>query len=492
MRARSALRRALFLGIVPALALTSALATRAVDSRAETALVARELPLLHFTFSRATGTDAEGYYHQPAGLSDDFPEETTTAEKIERDFAAARDTGSAIFRFGMGWGSIEGDPGQYDFRLWDQVLGTAERYGVTPIPYLCYTPAWAGAGAEDTYRRPPVDLDAFGRFAAAVAERYRGRVRTWELWNEPDNEAYWQGSPDDFARMVSGAARRIRRVDPDSVLVLGGLANGRGPFADALVQRHGVGQLFDVVNVHGYLETWSREPAEGYPGRVDAMAALLPGGPELWMAEMGYSDHRAPPGDPATFTHELYAYEHTPLYQAASLLKHLVLAQVPGKLSLTAWYRVDDLPESQDVIGDEHNRRLGVLDVNGQRKPAFYALQLHNRLFDRPVKRVDDEVRVVRGARSASVVHVFRRKSGELLVFGWLATPPQQDGVPAGAADDARSERIAIELPEGAAGKMTVYDVQGGVIESGARLEEGVIRGVELRGDGVFVAAVTR
>ena len=479
--------------IVPA----HVLAARAPETRAAPASVVvadRALPLRHFHWSRATGTDAEGYYHQPAGLSDDFPE-GTTAQKIERDLTTAAETGAEVFRFGMAWDHIEKEPGRYDFHLWDQVIDAAVRHGVTPIPYLCYTPEWAATGAKDPWSQPPRDPSAFARFAAVVAERYRGVVHAWELWNEPDNEAYWRGTPDDFARMVTGAARQIRRVDPEAVVVLGGMAKGRGPFVDALVGRLGVDRTFDVVNVHGYLETWSRESAEGYPARVDAMAALLPPpgrGPDLWLAELGYSDHRVAPGEPGTYTHEVYAYEHTPEYQATSLIKDHVLALAPEKVSLTVWYRVDDLPATEEVIGDAHNRHLGVLDLGGNRKPSFYALRLYNRLFDRPARTLDARVQVTRPPGSQSEAHVFEKKDGGVLLFAWLRSPRQAEGTAPQAAVDDRRESISVALPGAGYGTMTVYDERGEVIPSTARLAGSVVEGVRLTGDRVFIAELGR
>src|SRR4051812_26301016 len=198
-----------------------------------------------FPYSRATGTDARGFYDEPTGLCDDYPEETTTSAKIQRDFAAVAATGARVFRFGMGWDGIEEAPGRYDFRYWDEVISTAERLGVTVLPYLCYTPAWAAGGEADAYRRPPRDLEAFGRFAAAAAARYRGRVRSWELWNEPDLDDYWRGTPHDYARMVSFASRAVRRADPGATVVLGGFARGRSPFAEALLERLDLARDFD-------------------------------------------------------------------------------------------------------------------------------------------------------------------------------------------------------------------------------------------------------
>src|SRR4051794_27759911 len=80
---------------------------------------AAELP------SRVRDTDAHGFYAQPAGLADDFPEESTGPDKIRRDFETARAAGARYLRFAVGWDSTEPAAGRYDWRLSDQVFQAA-------------------------------------------------------------------------------------------------------------------------------------------------------------------------------------------------------------------------------------------------------------------------------------------------------------------------------------------------------------------------------
>ena len=61
-----------------------------------------------------------------------------------------------------------------------------------------------------------------------LAARYRGRIRAWEIWNEPDNKGYWTGSVDEFAALVNISATSIRAANPEATLVLGGMAYGPG------------------------------------------------------------------------------------------------------------------------------------------------------------------------------------------------------------------------------------------------------------------------
>src|SRR5690606_3031252 len=145
-----------------------------------------------------------------------------------------RDTGARFFRFGIGWDGIETAPGRYEWGDWDELVRLAPDYGVTLLPYVCYTPEWAAAAPDPdrSWRSPPKELAAFGRFMAVIAARYRGKIASWELWNEPDIEHYWLGTAAQFAEMIAEGARQVRRADPAATVVLGGMAQGRGPFLE--------------------------------------------------------------------------------------------------------------------------------------------------------------------------------------------------------------------------------------------------------------------
>lgn len=477
------------------LALATALAAcPPARSPEDTAGRSRPLPLHRFVWSRAAQEDAGGFYFQPAGLCDDYPEETTTLAKIRDDFAVLAATGATLFRFGIGWDAIEEARGRYDFRFWDEVVDTAARRKITLIPYVAYTPAWIAAGATDAWRRPPRDVEAFARFLGVLAARYRGRVGAWELWNEPDNEAYWTGSAEEYARLVKAAAIELRRVDPGSVIVLGGMARGRSPFFEELVRYRGVIDHVDVVNLHGYLETWSNDRIEAYPAWIDAVADLLPRpGPDLWLAEVGYSSHRYSERRASAWGVDIVgADEHTTERQARALFETHVLALATGKLSLTAWYRIHDLPAAEPVIGDDNNRYLGVVDEHGRPKPAFFALRLYTRLFSALTRLASADAPAPRAGGSDRRVYVFETKPGDALVVGWLRSRTRGEIADAsGRAVDARRERVSVHLP-GAYHAMTIYDVEGRVIEGACGAVGPDLEGIELRGGGVFIAKLDR
>jgi hypothetical protein len=299
-----------------------------------------------------------------------------------------------------------------------------------------------------------------------IARRYRGRIRSWELWNEPDNPQFWQGTVEEYAQLLAAGARGVRQAAPDANLVLGGLAFGPGNFLKTLLIRYHVQDMVDVVNFHGYNETWSPDQVERYADQIEAVRALLSSvgsDLDLWMAEFGYSDYRFETRQASEGgVRAIYAYEHTPEYQAVMLFKAHVLALATGDLSLTAWYRIHDLKPAEGVIGDAHNRHLGILDLQGHPKPAYYALRFRNRPFDHSTRLIDREIRIEAPADTQGVVHAFERSDGTVIVVGWLRTP-RPESVPdtSGMAVDRRAEQIAVTLPTRRLTHLRLFDVLG-------------------------------
>lgn len=406
-----------------------------------------------FVFSRQVQQDAAGFYYQPAGLCEDYPEETTTSEKVARDFEILRETGTKLLRVGIGWDGIEEKPGEYKWRHWDEVVDTAQREGVTLLPYVCYTPEWATGARRDGWREPPRNLDRFGKFMSVIASRYRGTVRSWELWNEPDNRDYWRGSPKQFARMFTAAARAVRKADPHAVVVLGGLAHGPdSSFFNAITANRRLSGYFDVLNFHGYFETWDSTPAEEYLDRINGYAAAVGSAspdrtPDMWLAEFGYSSGKV--ARKAGATGSAVTDFHSPEFQAVALLRHHILALAAEKLSLTAWFRIRDLNQAEQVIGDDHNRHFGIVDAAGRPKPAFEALRLWQQLFGQAVRRVP--ISVARSPSADTQAFAFERMDGTLIIAAWEPRiPPAQSDSHAAPAETT----VEIQLSEAFSGTL--------------------------------------
>lgn len=149
---------------------------------------------------------------------------------------------------------------------YDNIVEIAEKYGMQLIVRLDAPPGWAqdppGGFA------PPANFDDFADYVVAVVERYQGRVRFYQIWNEPNNYPEWGEQPVDpesFTRLLCMTYERIKQVDEDAVVIAPALTPtislnaGPGPGSGLnefiFLQRMydaGAGDCFDVMSAQGY------------------------------------------------------------------------------------------------------------------------------------------------------------------------------------------------------------------------------------------------
>lgn len=427
--------------------------------------------------------------HRPApvwrttnlGLCEDYPEETRSLVNARRDLEVARDAGAKSLRIAFGWDAMEPAPGRYDWSFWDDFIREAQAARIQLIPYVCYTPRWAAQDqGPDFWRSPPRDPADFARFVEALVRRYRGSMRTWELWNEPDNRAYWLGSPAEFAEMIRLGSAAVRRADPEAKVVLGGIA-GEVDFLAALLVQERIGAAVDIINIHSYFETWHPNPIEQLPNYVESVAGLVrdTGGQQpVWMAETGYSSvgGRA---ETSSVYRRRYHGEHTEEAQADALARTLATALATQHIELFAWYRINDLASGEEVIGDDNNHHLGVLRANGQPKPALRSFGYLARLFGQPYAVFTPRVRVLsRTGDAQPETRGFQLRDGRWLVFAWMSMP---DGpAPVRAQPDDRAAQLEIIVPGARANRFSVRNAQGSILHASASRPEATRDGLRL------------
>jgi hypothetical protein len=444
--------------------------------------------------------DDGNFFRMQVGLCEDYPEESTTIDIIRKDMELLKRTGIRILRISFGWDGIEERKDQYNWLFWDDFVRMAvEEYGVTLIPYICYTPLWNSTGDSITYwRSPPKDYNQFGKFVETLVNRYKPWIKTWEVWNEPDIEWFWLGTAADFAKLLKIGSDAVRRADPKATVVFGGLAHETN-FLRTLFRDFGAGKYVDVVNIHNYNETWSGTPNEHVVHYVNLVADIIAqygNGQPIWMAEVGYSTFRKN-GHISDHYRAYYSYEHTPEYQAVHLFRTMTMLRATGKLTAVAWYEIKDLPAGEEVIGDVNNRHLGIAYVDHSPKPAEKALSFFDRLFARPVRSLDKEVIVQRPIGSHSVVHSFEADDGAVILVAWLKTHIL--GMNAterhGNVQDTRKETITIVVPRKLSGEATQFSELGmGRKFGGARVRGTTteIKDIALKGGEIFILRLTK
>ena len=190
-----------------------------------------------------------------------------TAEELAAELDVARDAGARWLRFDVNWDVVQaGGPDSWAWEPFDRIVEGARARGLKVLGTIWYTPAWARP--QDTpVHRPPTEPADYGRFAAAVAERYGPLgVHHWEIWNEPNIPHAWAGgvSAKEYGLLLRAAATAIRAVDPQARIVSGGLspaATGGGSFTPPeflrRLYRHGFRRDFDILGHHASMFPYS-------------------------------------------------------------------------------------------------------------------------------------------------------------------------------------------------------------------------------------------
>jgi hypothetical protein len=438
--------------------------------------------------------DSRPFVKTQTAIGDDYFDGRDSVARVRRHMNTARELGVKYLRFGFSWNGVEPEQGKYDFKFWDMLVSEAQRAKIELIPYVAYTPKWAARSEHEYWQQPPRDPQLYAELLKTLAKRYRGRIHSWEIWNEPDLKEYWQGTADEFAELVRVAAPAIREGDPAAQVVLAGMSRGPSDFFRTLVEKHHVEKLANVIAMHAYPESWGEERAETVfdelvPGMrtiLDDAGSKLP----LVLNEMGYADYRYAPNKASQFgTSVFYDYEHTRQYQAAMLFKMFVMAAGTGELAMAGWYRIDDFMHTDNRMpADRVHYHLGVVDVKGKRKPAFFALKFFNKLFDEPVRALDVGSRNAKS--SQAIVNLFETNGGRVIVAAWLRSS-ERDEVRShtGFAKDTRHETVKVVLPCRAT-DATQYSVTGTALKK-LKIDSREMAIASLTGDRTFVAVAT-
>ena len=195
----------------------------------------------------------------------------------ERDLELISDAGFGWVKQHVGWREVEGIiKGAYNWYFTDRIVADAERFGLDVMFRLDHEPVWA-VPPEGTHSDsgPPEDPQDFGDFCYALADRYRGRVRAYQVWNEPNLAREWGGHPPDpegYVELLRACYIGIKSADPGALVISAGLApTGNGPpeampDTDYLIALYeaGAAPYFDLLGVHapGFLNPPEKSPDE--------------------------------------------------------------------------------------------------------------------------------------------------------------------------------------------------------------------------------------
>lgn len=242
-----------------------------------TAIILLTLALAGFASERF------GPYNSPYGVCAhlnrwEFPQ-------MPQELQMMREAGIDFVRTDLDWNQVEPRKGEWDFAKWDALVDAAGRNKIAILPIL--------GGMQPRWGSPLTEHMAdWKNYVTAAVNRYKDRIRCWEVVNEPDLGEF-AGNHAKYARFLKESYDCIKTADPDAIVTTGGLAEMEkiGEFLKLAPP-----DSFDVLNIHRYY--WQDYPEGEFRALLRKIKSEMKqyghADKPVWLTETGYSTAPAP------------------------------------------------------------------------------------------------------------------------------------------------------------------------------------------------------
>jgi hypothetical protein len=284
----------------------------------------------------------------------------------------------------LNWNQIEPAAGSFDtgqladYKAFFAALPAGTKVDIDVVG----SPAWANGGSSNS-ATPPVNDQSYAGFVNYLANAFGASVTAYEIWNEPDDSAWWSGSAAQYASLLKAAYGAIKSANPNATVILGGLTANDAPYL-AQLYSDGAGGSFDAVGDHNDdacsltspyafafnpgTEDINRWSFLGFSGVHSVMAANGDATMPIYLTEFGWSTTSATcdsgtwagkkPGGVSEKTQALY------LQQAY----HCLAAPQYSYVTAAIWFDMVDFAPANNIFD-----RYGLLSTALKAKPAFGA-----------------------------------------------------------------------------------------------------------------------
>ncbi|MGI5869615.1 MAG: hypothetical protein ACOX9C_09270 [Kiritimatiellia bacterium] len=296
--------------------------------------------------------------------------ERSPESEQELEIQAAAAAGATVMRLSDAWARIEPKPGEWHWETQDRLVALAAKHGIETQPILGFSPSHAISPARRTaqaeaYKNRQADawqISLFGapeeapwrRYVAAMANRYKGKIRLYEVWNEPDL-GFWRGTTDEYLLILRAACEELRRADPSARLLTGGFATvleHQGRMKNYNLQERVLAEASDSFDIHAFHQHGAFSEFQcAVDGELQRIRARMTHPRPLYFNETAISS--ACIGERS---------------QATTLVKKIAFAMSRGAIGYT-WYDLRN--DGEDPLDMEHN--YGLVTARFRPKAAFAA-----------------------------------------------------------------------------------------------------------------------
>lgn len=307
--------------------------------------------------------------------------------RLHRAVGLMRATGVRSVRILMPWAGVEHTRGHYDWLLLDRVVDAAAASGMSVVATLNSTPQWAAVPGTPPLAGRPTNPADFAAFAGAAAQRYRGRIAAYEVWNEPNAAMFFAPGPDagQFAALLKAAYPAIKAADPAVTVVSGGLGaivDHEGVTLDAVkfvdaMYAAGAGGAFDALAYHPYQYRMPFSAAGFHPdapiNQVAGIRAVMlangDGAKKIWATEYGVPTSEVGEAQQAAMVDDMLTAWRTLPY-AGPVYLYTMRDRRTGSVDAEdtfGAFRSDGTPKPVVDVITAHARKTGLAAIRGPR-----------------------------------------------------------------------------------------------------------------------------
>ena len=259
------------------------------------------------------------------------------------------------------WEAVEPENGKWAFDTLDAQMAYLESQHIEFGGILAGNPQWSAKGGRGL---PMNNLEGWSNYVFETVKHCKGRIKNWEVWNEPPNGTAPNQTAADYGKLVTAAYDAAKAADPDCKIGIAAKSVAINYLDQAIAS--GAKGHFDYITLHPYETagcTISRPGTERIylqihetlrkmllardPAKVDCPVIFT----ELGFAAGGQYSQRI-----AGFS--------APQIQAQALVKYYAMGIAQG-IDCIQWFEARD--------GD--SGPMGLLDAKGTPRIAYTALE---------------------------------------------------------------------------------------------------------------------
>jgi xylan 1,4-beta-xylosidase len=284
---------------------------------------------------------------------------------------------------------IECGKDMYSFFNADRIFDFLVSIGMKPFVELSFMPTALQSGGDIVFFykanvTPPRDharwADLITRLARHWVDRYGiDEVRSWyfEVWNEPNLDAFWKGSQADYFKLYQYTANAIK--DVDAQLRVGGPATADDGWIPEFLGFCEASKLpVDFVSTHHYPTDALGKPGDDTETQLsDAPRDVLI--QRVRKTRQAAGDHKLCYTEWCSSSNPFFDFHDQP-YAAAFLLKNML--DVADLVHCYSWWTFSDIFEENYFSSKPFHGSFGLQTIHGIAKPTYRAMQLLHGLGD--------------------------------------------------------------------------------------------------------------